>query len=114
LAQILDNLLDNALRHAPEGSTVRIKIQKIRDEIQCSVTDQGPGINERHLPYIFERFYRVDSSRNRKTGGTGLGLAIVQALVTAHAGRVGVQSNPGERTVFTFWLPASGTATELP
>ena len=114
LAQVLDNLLDNAIRHAPEGSTVRIKIQKIRDEIQCSVTDQGPGINERHLPYIFERFYRVDSSRNRKTGGTGLGLAIVQALVTAHGGRVGVQSNPGERTVFTFWLPASGTATELP
>jgi len=114
LAQVLDNLLDNAVRYAPAGSTVRTGIQRDGDEVQCSVSDQGPGIPVRHLPYIFERFYRADSSRNRKTGGTGLGLAIVQALVTAQKGRVSVASTEGEGTVFTFWLPASGTASELP
>jgi signal transduction histidine kinase len=108
LAQILDNLLDNAIRHAPEGSAVRIAIQRAGDEIECSVIDQGPGIPENHLPYIFERFYRVDSSRNRKTGGTGLGLAIVHALVTAQKGHISVQSILGEGTEFTFWLPANG------
>jgi signal transduction histidine kinase len=86
LAQVLDNLLDNAIRHSPTGSTVTIGFEFFNQEIQCTVRDQGPGIPEKHLPFIFERFYRVDSSRHRQAGGTGLGLAIVQALVTAHDG----------------------------
>jgi signal transduction histidine kinase len=114
LAQVLDNLLDNAIRYAPEGSTVDIEIQKTGDEIRTNVIDHGVGIPEEHLPYIFERFYRVELSRNRRTGGTGLGLAIVKALVAAQNGRVDVESIPGEKTAFSFWLPINSTATELP
>jgi signal transduction histidine kinase len=114
LAQVLDNLLDNAIRYAPEGSTVTIEIQKTGDEIRTNVIDRGVGIPEEHLPYIFERFYRVEPSRNRRTGGTGLGLAIVKALVAAQNGRVDVESIPGEKTGFSFWLPINSTATELP
>jgi two-component system sensor histidine kinase BaeS len=106
LAQVLDNLLDNAIRHAPEGSTVKITTLRSGDEVQCEVCDQGTGIPEEHLPFLFERFYRVDASRNRQTGGTGLGLAIVQALLKAQQGRIVVQSTPGTGTTFTFWLPA--------
>jgi signal transduction histidine kinase len=114
LAQVLDNLLDNAIRHTPAGSTIRISLQKDGSEIQCSVRDQGPGIPAHHLPYIFERFYRVEPSRDRRTGGTGLGLAIVHALVKAQNGRISAQSSEGDGTIFTFWLPEFETATELP
>ena len=105
LAQVLDNLLDNAIRHANDGSTVMITVQKTGTEIQCGVHNQGPSIPKQHWPFLFERFYRVDSSRNRKTGGTGLGLAIVQALISAQGGRIEVHSSLREGTTFTFWLP---------
>ena len=109
LAQVLSNLLDNAIRHAPEGSAVTVSIQKEADEVRCAVNDRGQGIPAEHLPLIFERFYRVDTSRNRQTGGTGLGLAIVRALVLAQGGRVNAESFEGEGTTVTFWLPfASG------
>jgi signal transduction histidine kinase len=107
LAQVLDNLLDNAIRHAPEGSTVTINIQKEGDETRCAVSDHGRGIPTEHLPFIFERFYRLDASRNRQTGGTGLGLAIVRALVLAQGGRVQADSIQGDGTTVTFWLPVS-------
>jgi two-component system, OmpR family, sensor histidine kinase BaeS len=107
LAQVLDNLLDNAIRHAPEGSAVTIAIQKDGNEICCAVRDHGKGIPAVHLPLIFERFYRADASRNRQTGGTGLGLAIVRALVLAHGGRVRADSVEGEGTTITFWLSES-------
>ncbi len=106
LAQVLDNLLVNAVRHSPIGSMVGITIQRQSQEILCEVVDQGPGIPAQHLPHIFDRFYRVDSSRDRKTGGTGLGLAIVQALVKAHKGRINVESKEGEGSNFRIWLPA--------
>jgi len=105
LTQVLDNLLDNAIRHAPEESIVTVSIQKVEDEIQCSVSDQGPGIPVQHLPYIFERFYRVDSSRNRHTGGSGLGLAIARSLVLAQGGRIMADCVEGQGTTITFWLP---------
>lgn len=114
LAQVLDNLLGNAIRHAPTNSTVRISLNRTRDEVECAVSDQGPGISEDHLPFIFERFYRVEPSRDRQTGGTGLGLAIVQALVQAHGGRISVDSVLGSGTTFTFCLPASAITVELP
>ncbi len=114
LAQVLDNLLDNAIRHSPAGSTVTISTKRDGEEIQCNVSDQGPGIPTHHLPYIFERFYRVEPSRDRKTGGTGLGLAIVKALIEAQNGRVSVESVEGEETTFTFCLPEYKTVTELP
>ena len=105
LSQVLDNLLDNAIRHAPDGSTVTVNIQQEENEISCAVSDRGSGIPAQHLPLIFERFYRVDSSRARHTGGTGLGLAIVHSLISAQGGRITIDSVEGLGTTITFWLP---------
>jgi len=107
LAQVIDNLLDNAIRHSPRGSTIIINIKEANDGVECAVSDQGTGISAQHLPFIFERFYRVDASRNRKDGGTGLGLAIARALVRAQGGQIRAQSVEGEGTTITFWLPVS-------
>ncbi|MFZ5819076.1 MAG: ATP-binding protein [Chloroflexota bacterium] len=105
LSQVLDNLLDNAIRHSPAGSTITVSIQAKDGGFECAVADQGTGIPAEHLPYIFERFYRVEKSRARKDGGTGLGLAIAQALVTAMGGRISVHSLEGQGTMIAFWLP---------
>ena len=114
MSQVLDNLLDNAIRHAPVDSIITVTVQPKWDEISCTVHDQGPGIPAQHLPFIFERFYRVDSARDRHSGGSGLGLAIVRSLVTAQGGRVSVESAAGQGTKITFWLPAGKTAPQLP
>jgi signal transduction histidine kinase len=114
LAQIVDNLLDNAIRYAPESSIVTITIQGKGDEVLCAIHNPGPGIPPEHLPYIFERFYRVEASRDRGTGGAGLGLAIVQALVSAQGGRITAQSGEQTGTIISFWLPKTTTAIQLP
>jgi signal transduction histidine kinase len=106
LAQVLDNLLDNALRYSPEGSTITLTVYPVEGRWACSIRDQGPGIPPRHLPFIFERFYRVDASRNRGTGGTGLGLAIARSLMLAQNGTITVESDEGQGTVLTILLPA--------
>ncbi len=109
LSQVIDNLLDNAIRHSPENSTITVTVKPANEGVECSVTDQGPGIAARHLLFIFERFYRVEASRsrNRKDGGTGLGLAIARALIDAQGGHILAHSVEGEGTTITFWLPAS-------
>ncbi len=104
-AQILDNLLDNAIRHSPAGSTVNVSFQRQGGELQCSVSDSGSGIPAEHLPFIFERFYRAEAARDRQSGGNGLGLAIVRALALAQGGRVAAESVEGKGTTITFWLP---------
>jgi len=106
VSQVLDNLLENALRYSPEGSTVEVQISQQGSECGCAVHDRGPGIPEEHLPHIFERFYRVDISRNRQRGGAGLGLAIAQALIVAQGGRIAAVSRAGEGTTVRFFLPA--------
>jgi two-component system sensor histidine kinase BaeS len=106
LSQVLDNLLDNAIRHSPENSTITITIKPADGGVECSVSDPGTGIPAEHLPFIFERFYRVDSSRNRKDGSTGLGLAIARALVNAQGGHIAAQSIEGNGTTISFWLPS--------
>jgi signal transduction histidine kinase len=111
LAQVFDNLLDNAIRHAPPGSSVMVGLGRTHAEIWAAVKDQGVGIPAEHLPYIFERFYRVSTSRDRQSGGVGLGLAIVRSLVQAHGGRVTADSIEGQGTEVTFWLPAAKTDT---
>jgi two-component system, OmpR family, sensor histidine kinase BaeS len=107
LAQVLDNLLDNAIRYGPEGSVITVEISQNGDEGQCAVRDHGMGIPEKHLPFIFERFYRADASRNRQTGGAGLGLAIARALIESQGGRISAESMPGHGTTLRFSLPGS-------
>jgi signal transduction histidine kinase len=106
IAQVLDNLLDNAIRYSPPGSDIKVVLDHEREEVGCRVIDSGPGIPAEHLPYIFERFYRVDPARERSQGGSGLGLAIVRGLILAHNGRVSASSEEGVGTTLTFWLPA--------
>ncbi len=114
LAQILGNLLSNAVTHTPRGGRVEIGAMRRGTEVEISVSDTGKGIAPEHLPHVFERFYRADPSRARRSGGTGLGLAIVRQLVEAHGGRATVESRPGEGARFAFTLPEaeSGSVTE--
>lgn len=105
LEQILGNLLDNAVKYCPPGSAVGIRVIPEGDRIRMVVSDTGPGIPPQHLPRLFERFYRVDASRSRELGGTGLGLAIVKHLVEAMDGTVGVESEAGKGSTFSFTLP---------
>jgi two-component system, OmpR family, sensor histidine kinase BaeS len=109
LSQVLDNLLDNAIRYSPEDSTITVEIHSSGSECQCAVSDCGPGIPEKHLPFIFDRFYRADASRNRQTGGAGLGLAIVRALVLAQGGQISAESGLGQGTTIRFTLPTSSS-----
>jgi len=106
VSQVLDNILSNAIRHAPDGSTITIKLNKDPGIVQCSISDQGPGIPAEHLPYIFERFYRVESARDRDSGGSGLGLAIARSLVEAQGGEIRAESSGGAGTRIIFHLPA--------
>jgi two-component system sensor histidine kinase BaeS len=105
LEQVVRNLLNNAFHYTPEGGNVTVKLVSDNDGITASVKDNGAGIPPESLPHIFERFYRVDQSRNRRTGGSGLGLAIVKQLVEAHGGRVWVTSPVGQGSTFYFRLP---------
>ncbi|PLS85956.1 MAG: two-component sensor histidine kinase, partial [Actinobacteria bacterium] len=109
VAQILGNLLDNALRHAPPGGEVVVRLEPSvqRDEVRVAVQDTGSGIPEEHLHNVFERFYRADRARTRTEGGSGIGLAVVKQLVEAHGGRVWAESRPGEGATFGFVLPAA-------
>jgi signal transduction histidine kinase len=112
LAQILRNLLGNAVTHTPPGGLVRVTAGVTADpdeKVEVRVADSGPGIPTEHLPFLFERFYRTDASRSRDTGGAGLGLAIVKQLAAAHGGRVWVESAVGRGTVFGFSLPTVRT-----
>lgn len=105
LEQVVVNLLDNAFRFTPPGGTVTLIAGKDSEGVELSVRDTGPGISSEDLPYIWERFYRVDRARTRETGGSGLGLAIVRQIVELHGGRVEVQSIPGKGSTFTVRLP---------
>lgn len=113
LSQVLDNLLDNAIRHSPKNSIITVTIKPTDDGIECSVSDQGTGIPAKSLPFIFERFYRVETSRDRISGGTGLGLAIARALVTAHGGKISAQSIEGGGTTITFWLSRTPSSPDV-
>lgn len=105
LAKILDNLLSNALKFTPSGKNVRLNLKNEREMVIIEVSDEGVGIAAKDLPYIFERFYRTDRSRNRGSGGFGLGLTIVKELTEALGGMISVESKPGEGSVFSVKLP---------
>lgn len=105
LRQILDNLVDNAIKYTPNGGRIAVRWNAHGDQVCFEVEDTGIGIPERDQPRIFERFYRVDKARSREVGGTGLGLAIVKHLAQAMRGSVRVASQLGRGTTFTVTLP---------
>ncbi|RPF28227.1 histidine kinase [Georgenia muralis] len=112
LGQVLTNLLDNALRHTPHGGSVRLLARQDGSAVVIVVSDSGEGIPDEHLPHLFERFYRVDTARDRAHGGSGVGLAIVRAIVQAHDGAVTATSDgPGTGSTFTVTLPVRGSVT---
>jgi signal transduction histidine kinase len=108
LAEVLTNLIGNALRHAPDGGRVAVSARQSDGRIILAVQDDGPGIAEEDLPFVFERFWRGDKSRSRGSGGSGIGLAIVKQLVELHGGTVSVESEEGEGAVFRVSLPLEG------
>ncbi len=105
ITQVLDNLLDNAVKYTPAGSRIDVRIRPLATEIEVCVRDNGPGIPAAALPRVFERFYRVDKGRSREEGGTGLGLSIVKHIVQLHGGRAWVESELGQGAAFFFVLP---------
>jgi two-component system phosphate regulon sensor histidine kinase PhoR len=106
LEQIFQNLIDNALKFTDKGR-IDVSLRRDGDRVAVEVRDTGIGISEEHLPHIFERFYVVDKSRDKKLGGTGLGLAIAKHIALRHRGTIDVASRPGAGTAFTVRLPAA-------
>ncbi len=107
LEQALINLVDNAVKYSEAGTSVSLAAGIEENALCIRVRDHGRGIAKKHLPRLFERFYRIDKARSRKLGGTGLGLAIVKHIVNAHGGRIDVESALGRGSTFTIYLPAS-------
>ncbi len=105
ISQVMVNLISNALKYTPHGGEVRVGVKGSKDITEISVKDNGPGIPKEDVPFIFERFYRADKSRNRMTGGSGIGLTIVKAITEAHKGRIEVKSKINEGTEFVVILP---------
>ncbi len=117
LRQVISNLMSNALTHTPEGTPITVRIiagyqagNPAVPSVILEVADQGPGLTREQAERVFERFYRADQARGRRTGGTGLGLAIVSALVAAHGGTVGVNTAPGQGATFWITLPLTPEA----
>ncbi len=107
IRQVILNLFQNAVQHTgDENGLIRITLKQEGQGVQLSIEDNGPGISGKHLPHIFERFYRSDSSRARKHGGAGLGLAITQSIVELHHGTIEVNSQENQGTSFKVWFPA--------
>jgi signal transduction histidine kinase len=110
MSQVVRNLLNNAVTNTPSGGKILITARQLDSQVEVSVQDTGIGIDAEHLPFVFERFYRADQSRARRTGGAGLGLAIVKQLVEAQGGQVGIASQPGLGTTVTFTSPVANGA----
>ena len=106
ISQVVANLLENAIRHTPEGGTVALSAEPgSPGMVRIAVSDTGEGIPPDDLPSVFDRFYRADPSRSRATGGVGLGLTIARQLVEAHGGTISAHSDPEGGAVFVFELP---------
>jgi two-component system OmpR family sensor kinase len=106
LRQVVDNLLDNGLRHAPEGTTLTVSAEARNGDLVLAVRDRGPGLTAEQQRRVFDRFFRADESRARGSGGLGLGLSIAKAIVEAHHGTLTVESTPGAGSTFVVTLPA--------
>ena len=115
LHQVFTNLVENAIKYGGTGKTVTIRLESSEDDpllrgaaARVSVVDEGPGLEQVHIPRLTERFYRVDSHRSREMGGTGLGLAIVKHIINRHRGRLRIDSTPGQGSTFVVILPREG------
>jgi two-component system OmpR family sensor kinase len=116
LRQVIGNLMTNALTHTPDGTAIDVRLLAERNgrmavpSVTLEIADHGQGLTREQAGRVFERFYRADQARGRKTGGAGLGLAIVAALVAAHGGTVGVDTAPGDGARFRITLPLAAEA----
>lgn len=108
IRQVLVNLITNSIKYGRENGTTLITLNYLNDDVVIEISDNGDGIDEKHLPRIFERFYRIDKGRSREQGGTGLGLAIVKHIIEAHDKSIKAESQQGKGTKFTFSLLAAG------
>ena len=108
LVRIPANLIDNAIQHTPSGGRVVVEVRREGNEAVLTVRDTGSGIDSEHLPFLFDRFYRVDTGRSRSHGGSGLGLAICRSLVESHQGTISCESVLGEGSTFTVRFPLAG------
>jgi signal transduction histidine kinase len=108
MTQVLTNILDNALRHTPEGGKLVLSAQKVNDYVEVAIRDSGPGLKAEELARIFDRFYRTDAARQREalTGGSGLGLAIAKSIVQAHGGQIAAESDEGKGLNVVISLPS--------
>jgi signal transduction histidine kinase len=107
LRRLLFNLLENAIKFTPDGGRIDVRVESRKEQARITVCDNGAGIAPEHLPRIFDRFYRVDSARSRRTGGNGLGLSISKSIVEAHRGSIEVKSQPNAGTQVTVTLPST-------
>jgi signal transduction histidine kinase len=114
LKRAVANLLENAVRLAPEGSRIRLATGSEGDRAWVAVADEGPGIAPEDQPHVFDRFWRADKARSRADGGTGLGLAIVRQIAESHGGQVRLQSKVGVGSSFVIWLPVASDTSEPP
>ena len=115
ISQVIYNFLSNAFKHTPDGKKITIRAFEKNDWIQVEVEDEGEGIKKEDLPYIWDRYYKIDKKYQRATGGsTGLGLAIVKAIVSAHQGEIEVDSEVGCGSQFVIRLPVRSDAADHP
>jgi two-component system sensor histidine kinase VicK len=105
LQQVLDNLLDNAVKYSPTGGRITVLAERRPGQAQVSISDQGIGIPKEQQGRLFEKFYRVDSPLKHTVAGTGLGLNLCKHIIEAHGGRIWVESGPGGGSTFSFSLP---------
>lgn len=111
LSQLVDNLIDNAIKYTPAGGKVELRLLQSEDELVLEVEDSGIGISPQYQERVFERFYRVDKARSQSLGGTGLGLSIVRNIAERHEGSVAVRSQVGKGSIFTFRMPVVARQT---
>jgi two-component system heavy metal sensor histidine kinase CusS len=114
IQRAISNLMSNAIRHCPPGQAISLVIENHASQVSLLVGNPGAGIEPQHLAHLFDRFYRVDTSRSRAQGGTGLGLAIVRSIMSLHQGSAEVQSLPGSATVFRLVFPNLEGQTSWP
>jgi signal transduction histidine kinase len=113
LRRLLDNLIDNALRHSPSGGKIVVSCTLVDSVLEIAVADSGPGVSPQMKPLLFERFARADAARRRDTGGAGLGLALCAVIARLHNGSISVDDSPGPGARFVVRLPATERPSDI-